>query len=152
MRTVSLSLASTLAAAVVALVAVAVPAARAFAAGSDEEAVRAAVGHYLKGQATGDPEEFRKAFHPEAKLFWVKDGQLAQRTSAEFIAGASGKPADDEAQRKRRVVLVDVADDVAVVKIELDYPKVFFTDYLSLHKVGGEWRIVNKSFTRRDKK
>jgi len=118
---------------------------------SEEEAVRAAAEHYLKGHATGDPEEFRKAFHPELKMFWVKDGALLQRTSAEYIAGASGKPADDEASRKRRIASVDVTGDAAVAKVELDYPKAFITDYLSMLKVNGEWKVVNKIFTVKSK-
>jgi hypothetical protein len=121
------------------------------APGSDEEAVRAAADHYLKGHATGSPDEFRQAFHPESKLFWVKDGQLSQRTSAEYIAGAKGKPADDEAQRKRRIASVDVTGDAAVVKVELDYPNAVLTDYLSMLKVNGEWKIVNKIFHSRPK-
>jgi hypothetical protein len=28
----------------------------------------------------------------------------------------------------------------------LDYPQVKFTDYMSLLKIDGEWRIVNKTF------
>ena len=118
---------------------------------SDEDGARAAAEHYLKGHATGDPEEFRKAFHPDAKLFWIKDGALATRTSAEYIAGAKGKPADDEAQRKRRIASVDVTGDTAVVKVELDYPAAFFTDYLSMVKIDGTWKIINKTFTVRQK-
>jgi putative lumazine-binding protein len=34
---------------------------------SEEAAVRAAAEHYLRGHATGDPGEFRKAFHPELR-------------------------------------------------------------------------------------
>ena len=81
-----------------------------------------------------------------AKLFWIKDGQLMQRTSAEYIAGATGKPADDEAQRKRQIVSIDVAGTAAIAKVELDYPKTRFTDYLSLLKTGDEWQIINKIF------
>jgi hypothetical protein len=116
------------------------------AAESEEEAVRRVAGYYLQGHATGDPEPFRKAFHPEAKLSWIKDGKLAQRTSADYIAGASGKPADDEAQRKRRIVSVDLAGTAAVVKVELDYPQARLVDYLSMLKVDGEWKIVHKTF------
>lgn len=112
----------------------------------EEAGVRAALEHYLRGHATGDPENFKKAFHPEAKLFWIRDGQFAQRTSAEYIAGASGKPPADEAQRQRRIESIDISGNAAVAKIVLDYPAVRFTDYMSLLKVGDEWKIVNKTF------
>ncbi len=118
------------------------------AGGSDEEpAVRECVELYFKGHATGNGDYWRQAFHPEAKLFWIKDGQFSQRTSAEFIAGASGKPAADDAKRKRRIVLVDITHDAAVVKVDLDYPDRHLVDYLSLLKIDGRWKIVNKIFT-----
>jgi len=110
------------------------------------DAVVATVKLYFQGHATGDGEYFKKAFHSDAKLFWVKDGALAQKTSAEFAAGAAGKPADDEAKRVRTITLVDIAGDAAIVKAELHYPTVDFVDYLSLLQVDGRWQIVNKIF------
>jgi hypothetical protein len=120
-------------------------------ASNEEAAVRAALEHYLQGHATGDGAHFSAVFHPDSKLFWVRDGQLMQRTSAEYIAGAPGKPAADEAQRKRRIVSVDITANAAIGKIELDYPNAKLTDYMSLLKVGGEWKIVNKIFTSEPK-
>jgi hypothetical protein len=34
-----------------------------------------------------------------------------------------------------------------VGKIVLDYPNALITDYMSLLKIDGEWKIVNKIFT-----
>ena len=112
----------------------------------DEAGARAAVNHYLAGHATGSPDEFRAAFHPRAMLYWNRDGAFAERTSADYIAGASGKPAPDEAQRRRAIESLDVTGNAAMAKVVLDYPSVKFTDYLSLVKADGEWRIVNKIF------
>ena len=120
------------------------------AAATDAEyqAVAATVKLYFQGHATGNGDFFRKAFHPDAKLFWVRDGALAQRTSAEFIAGADGKPADDEAKRVRKIAMIDIADDAAVAKVELDYPDATLIDYLSLLRLDGKWVVVNKIFHR----
>lgn len=130
-----------------ALVAVIVPLCAAAAEPSSEEAgVRAAIEHYFRGHATGDGAHHRKAFHPEAKLFWMRDGKFASRTSEEYIAGSRGTPAPDEAQRKRTIDMIDIAGDAAVAKVRLDYPDVTFVDYMSLLKIDGEWKIVNKTF------
>ena len=120
------------------------------AAATDPEyqAVAATVKLYFQGHATGNGDFFRRAFHTDAKLFWVKDGALAQRTSAEFAGGASGKPADDEAKRVRKIAMIDIADDAAIAKVELEYPDVSFVDYLSLLKLDGKWVVVNKIFHR----
>jgi hypothetical protein len=111
------------------------------------DAIRTAVNHYFQGHATGDGSHFAKVFHPDAKLFWVgPDGTVMQRTAAEYIAGASGKPAADEAKRKRRIVSIDIAGNIAMVKVELDYPTVTFTDVFSMVESKGQWWIVNKTY------
>jgi hypothetical protein len=118
---------------------------------SEEAGIRAAVEHYLQGHATGDGRHMRLAFLPAAHLFWVNADTLAQRSSENYAAGFTGQPAPDEAQRRRRLVFIDRAGTAAIAKVELDYPTVRFVDYLSLVKVGGEWRIVNKIFHRVNK-
>lgn len=115
-------------------------------AGKDA-AVRAAVEHYFKGHATGDGSHFAKVFHPDAKLFWVgADGRVMQRTAADYIKGASGKPASDEALRRRRIVSIDITGNTAMVKVVLDYPATTFTDYFSMVETNGTWLIVNKTY------
>lgn len=113
---------------------------------AEETAARVPLENYLKGHATGEAEYFKKAFHPEAKLFWYRDGKLMMRTSAEYIAGAGGKPAPDEANRKRWIESVKITGNAGIAVIVLDYPSVKFVDYMSLLKIDGEWKIINKTF------
>lgn len=116
------------------------------AEGGEEAAVRETLGLYFRGHATGDGDYFRKAFHPEAKLFAIRDGKFWELPSGDYAARASGRPAPDEARRTRRVESVDITGNVAVAKLVLDYPEVRFTDYMTLLKVEGSWKIVNKAF------
>ncbi|HET6671165.1 MAG TPA: nuclear transport factor 2 family protein [Pyrinomonadaceae bacterium] len=113
---------------------------------AEDAAVRQAIEHYFRGHATGQGEHFRKVFHPDAKLFAVRDGKYWQLTSEEYISRAPGKPAADEAQRKRSVESVDISGNAAIAKVVLDYPQVKFTDYMSLLKIDDQWMIVNKTF------
>lgn len=124
-------------------------AALAQSAAADDAAVRKAItDHYFKAQATGAGEHLKGTFVDEGRMMWVQDGQLRVRTSADFIAGFSGKPAADEAKRKRRVLMTDVTGDVAIAKVELDYPEVRFIDYFTMARVGGDWKIIHKSYHR----
>jgi hypothetical protein len=123
----------------------------AWAQNKEEAGVRQALNYYLQGHATGDGENHKKAFHPEAKLFWIRDGQFTQRTSAEYIAGSSGKPAPDERERKRWIESIDISGNAAIAKVILDYPNARFVDYMSLLKIGDEWKIVNKTFVMEPK-
>lgn len=113
---------------------------------SDDAGVRACIELYFRGHATGDGENFRRAFHPDAKLFFIRDGKVTQWTLEEYVGRASGKPAPDEAKRKRRIENIDITGNAATAKIILEYPEVTFTDYMSLLKIGDEWKIVNKTF------
>ena len=118
---------------------------------ADEAAVRAAVDAYLHAHATGSAERLRPVFHPVANLFFVRADTLAQRSGAAYLDGFDGTPAADEAQRKRSIEMIDITGNAAVAKVVLDYPQARFTDYMSLLKVDGEWKIVNKTFVAEPK-
>ena len=145
-------LTSAFAATALALALSAAPAFAQTAAAEEEAGVRAALQHYLNGHATGDPEEFRKAFHPDALLTFVREGKITITPISEYIARASGKPPADEAKRVRRITSVEVVGNAAFGRIELDYPTVFFVDYMSLLKENGRWMIIAKSFHAEPKK
>ena len=117
-----------------------------FSQASEKDAVRLSLENYIKGHETGDAEYMRKAFHTEGNLIFIRDGKYSTRSFAEYIGGMSGKPADDESKRKRAIESIDVAGNAAMARIILDYPTVKFVDYMTLLKINGEWKIVNKSF------
>jgi hypothetical protein len=117
-----------------------------FAPTPDEAAVRTTLEHYLQGHATGDGAHMRMAFNPAGHLYWSSADTLATRTAEEYIARMPGKPAANEAARKRRIERIDVTGNAASAKIVLDYPDAYIVDYMSLLKTNGEWRIINKIF------
>lgn len=108
-------------------------------------AARVPLENYLQGHATGNADFMRKAFYPEGKMIYVQNGKYATRTFAEYIGLMSGKPAADEAQRKRWIDKLEIVGNAGVGTIILDYPNGKFTDFMTLLKIDGEWKIVNKS-------
>lgn len=124
----------------------------AFSQTAEKDAVKVPLENYIKGHATGDGEYMKKAFHTEGNLIFIRDGKYTTRSFTEYIAGFTGKPAADEAQRKRSIEAIDVNGNAAVAKVILDYPNVKFIDYMTLLKINGEWKIVNKSFYAEPKK
>ena len=115
----------------------------------EKAAVRVPLENYIKAHATGDPEFARKAFHTDGNMTFIRDGKFVTETFDSFIKRAfTGKPAADEEKRKdgRKIEAIDVNGSAAVGKIILDYPTVRFVDYMTLLKIDGEWKIVNKSF------
>lgn len=122
------------------------------ATSGEEAAIRTTIEHYFRAHATGNGQHLLQAFRPELHMMFVRDGALQMKTRDEFIAGFSGKPADDEAQRKRTIEMIDVTGNAAIAKIKLDYPRATLTDYFTLLKIDGEWKVVNKIFHSEPKK
>lgn len=112
----------------------------------EKESAKVPLENYLQAQATGNGEFIRKAFHSDARIMAFRDGKLTNLSVEEFAGRFNGKAAEDEAKRKRTIESIDISGNAAIAKIVLDYPTVKFTDYMSLLKIGGEWKIVNKSF------
>lgn len=113
---------------------------------TSEAEARVPLDNYIQGHATGNGDFMRKAFHTDAKIMAFRDGKLMNLTAEEFASRFNGKPAADEAQRKRRIENIEITGNAGVGKIVLEYPTVTYTDYMSLLKVGDEWKIVNKVF------
>lgn len=110
------------------------------------EAVRVPLNNYIKAHATGNADLIRQAFWKESRIMAFGNDKLTNLSVEEFASRFNGKPAEDEAKRKRTIESIDVSGNAATAKIILDYPAVRFVDYMSLLKIGGEWKIVNKSF------
>jgi hypothetical protein len=102
--------------------------------------------NYVKAHETGNADFIRRAFTQDAKVVGYMGGKLISWGVEEYAGRFSGKPAEDEAQRKRSIEIINLTGDAAVGKVVLDYPAVKFTDYMSLLKINGEWKIANKSF------
>ncbi len=113
----------------------------------DEAGVRAALTHYLQGHATGDPSHMRKAFLPTAHIEGQRDGKFVSMTLDEYCARFPGKPADDEAARRRTIDTVDITGNAAMARATLAHGQTTLRDYFVLLKVDGEWRIANKTFS-----
>ncbi len=113
---------------------------------ADAAAVRQTVESYLHGLKFNDVDSLKKAFYPEARLFFrKKDGTLGQLTQEQWYEGFR-KNAGKEETGDLRIAAVDVTGSAAAVKVVEAYPDSTYTDYLNLLKLGDEWRIVNKIY------
>ena len=119
---------------------------------SEEQAVRAVIAQYFRGHATADPAEMRKAFLPTAHIEGNREGKFVSWTAEEYSSRFSGKPAADEASRKRTIDSVDISGTATIVKATLIHGATTFTDYFVLLKVDGAWKIANKVYSSRPTK
>ena len=112
----------------------------------EEAAVRETVQHYLHGLKFNDVESLKRAFYPEAKLLWIKrDKQLGQLTQEQWYKGFTASAGQEE-KGELKITSVDITGNAASVKVEEFYETSKYTDYLSLLKLEGGWKIVNKIY------
>jgi len=119
--------------------------ARAADQATDQEAVRSVVQAYFEGMMKASPETLREAFHPSARLIGMGPNDMIRiipfREWADTWEGQD--PLGPEGY-VNKIVSMDIHGTAASVKTELTWPDVKYVDYLSLVRVAGEWKIVNK--------
>lgn len=110
--------------------------------------VRTVVEHYLHGLKHNDIASLKQAFWPDAKLYFVgRNGTLGQLTQADWYKSFE-KSAGKEEAGDFRITAIEVTNDIATVKVVEDWPgNSRYTDYLSLVRFDGAWKIVNKVYT-----
>ena len=111
------------------------------------DAIRRTVQLCLDGEATGDLDKLRAAFHPDARMFGSLAGQRYDVPITELFDLAASAPADTGRYRSRILTVQQTGDAaLATVAEEGYWGTVSFVDYLSLAKIDGTWQIVNKLF------
>ncbi|MBR71836.1 MAG: hypothetical protein CMM30_02705 [Rhodospirillaceae bacterium] len=104
--------------------------------------------NYFDGLYEGNIEKLKSAFHEECHLFsssddfsnWSRDKWLE-------IVENRDSPEKLGLDRHDKIVFVDLADEnTALAKIQLAIPPRYFTDYLSLIRINGNWKIISKTY------
>ncbi len=95
----------------------------------------------------GDAEKMRSGMH-ESFIMFVRTetgvNQVSRDTWIERLAASKPRP-----DTKAKIVVLDRTGDAAVVKVELFRDgKQIFTDYISLYRLNGGWKLVGKIFHR----
>lgn len=118
---------------------------------ADYEQVLAVVQGYIDGLYKGNVEDLKKVFHKDAVMYGF--------TSDELLGGTVNNLYDyiekfgDAPNIKSRLDVLHMTPTTAVVRVELenDAADGNFTDYHSLIKIDGQWKVVAKLFHLYDK-
>jgi hypothetical protein len=113
----------------------------------DYDAIAHAVQLCLDGEATGDVEKLREAFHDDARMFGSLAGERYDVPISTLMEMSARSPADTGHYRSRILSIQQTADAaLATVAEEGYWGTVSFIDYLSLARIDGRWKIVSKLF------
>ena len=116
----------------------------------DMVAIRATLVDYIEGSTNGQPDRLKQAFHPDLNLYSVRNKKLRIWAGVDYIKSTKQGVSTGE---KGTILSIDLENDIAVAKVEISPPKGSpFVDYFMLLKLGTDWKIVHKMYTRRNGK
>lgn len=114
---------------------------------ADEAGAKACLENYMSGE--GDKVE--KSFHPSATMKYidVQTNEFKDIPIADYITRV--KSNTNKIDRKIEIVSLNVEGNAAQAKIKIETSQAILYDYMNLLKINGEWKIVSKIFSRKNK-
>jgi len=107
---------------------------------------RALEDYYFKGIYEGDINTLSNIFNPGALLFGDIKGQPYAKTLDQYLDGVAHRqsPKDSGKPFKGTISFIDVVNSIAVAKVHVKMYEFNYDEFLSFHKIGNRWVIVNK--------
>jgi hypothetical protein len=102
--------------------------------------------YYFKGIYEGDVTVLGSTFNPGTLLFGDVKGQPYAKTLDQYLDGVKNRqsPKDSGKPFKGNVISVDVVNSIAIAKVHVKMYDFNYNEFLSFHKIGDKWLIVNK--------
>lgn len=116
---------------------------------SELQQVQTTIGYYFEGWAAGDTGKLGKAMHSTCHLKSFREGKFNDIPRAEYLSRFKPRPRPDGLTT--RIVALDITENIASAKTEIDTGKDVFTDYFNLIKTNEGWFIVDKIAVRKSK-
>lgn len=114
---------------------------------TDEQLINNTLSDFLEGGTRGEVERFKGAFLRDAVQKAVGNNGVTGMT-VESLASKI-KP-NQKMERTTRVLSVSYANNAATAITETAYATNKIIDFLNLLKVGGEWKIISRVYSRVD--
>ena len=113
------------------------------------EEIQAVIQNYFEGIYNGDELRLKEAFHSETLLFGDIKGIPYFKAVTEYIDGVKSRksPKDLGEDFKMEILSIEILGTNAIVRAQLPMLGYNYFDFLSLAKIKGDWKIVNKLFT-----
>ena len=101
---------------------------------------------YFDGWGTGDTTKVGRAMHATCHLKFFRNGVFSDITRHDYLARF--KPRAKPEGLVTRLVTLDITENIAAAKTEIDTGTDVFTDYFNLVKTNEGWFIVDKVSVR----
>ncbi len=112
----------------------------------DYDAIAATVQLYIDGSAQGDAAKLTEGFHPDAQMYGAIGDDRYDEPITEYIKLMVESPGG-ETLRARITSIVQAGDAASATVVEDGFwATMSFVSFLTLSRIEGRWRIVNKNF------
>lgn len=107
---------------------------------------------YFEGIFYGNTSSLKTCFSTNANIYGDKNSSEYIKSIDEYIKNVKDRksPNDLGEISKISIVGIDILGKIAMVKLHVPMLGFNYYDYLSLFKINGEWKIVNKIFAHVD--
>ena len=102
--------------------------------------------YYFKGIYEGDIHTLGNIFNPGTLLFGDVKGQPYAKTLDQYFDGVAHRqsPKDSGKPFKGTIISIGVINSIAVAIVHVKMYDFNYDEFLSFHKIGNRWLIVNK--------
>ena len=110
---------------------------------------KALADYYFKGIYEGDLELLKRVYADGILLFGDVQGQPYFKTLAQYLDGVKNRknPKELGARFETEIISVNTINSIAVAELNVKMYDFDYHEFLSFHKLGGKWLIVNKMLT-----
>ena len=108
-----------------------------------------AVQRYFDLMYDSDTSRFDRVFRSSAQLHGFRDGQISMWPAQTFKDVLTSRPSPKSvgAPREEEILMMDFASaNQAVVKVRVRINTIVFVDYLTYHRIDGEWLVTGKAY------
>ena len=116
---------------------------------SSIESLTAAVQRYFDLMYDGDTSRFDRVFRSSAQLHGFREGKMTMWSAPAYKEVLDGRPSPKslKAPREEEILMLDFASPTqALAKVRVRINANVFVDYLTFHRVEGEWLITAKGY------
>ena len=116
---------------------------------SSIQSLTEAVQRYFDLMYDGDTSRFDRVFRSSAQLHGVRDGKMTMFSAQAYkeLTASRPSPKSLNAPREEEILMMDFASPTqAVAKVRVRINTTVYVDYLTYHRVDGEWLVTSKGY------
>ncbi len=117
---------------------------------SEAETIEQVIHNYFQTYLYADPDGILNSFHEDTRLLTTDNGKLEKTEMRDWIENLKQRRSRGDIRTARtEIISIEYVGDMAFVRASLQFETFAFSDYLSLLKIDGFWKIVGKIYVTR---